>query len=218
MKSLRNYFGGWRNVRNISIGLCYVLFNLWVMLHLPDFFPSDQQTYWFKFMVSYLLLNVFVISNAGLRNKLFNIRLLDFLPRFVFFFAVFLAIFYFLLGWLEPLPSSFTHLLGSVPIWLAMIHGFTVAVTESVVWQGYLDEQLGHPWSELSAGAFHLFVWSGQAFFVILGAGLLFALFSIVNYFYRINKDDLAPAIGVHTAYNYMKLALVYASGLVVAL
>ena len=104
-------------------------------------------------------------------------------------------------------------LISNVPIWLMFIHGLIFATTETAIWQGYLDEKIGQPWSAIVAGLFHWGVWTGSAFFVIITASLLFMMFSLVNWYFRKDKDDLAPALGVHFAYNLIKLGLIVSAG-----
>ncbi len=211
-----NYFKDWKKITTVSFGLVYIFFNLWVIFHVPDFVPVQQQSLWFRIFISYGVLNSIIFANADLRNKLFNVKFTKFLPRFAIFFFSFLFIFYFVLNWADPTGSSFMGVLSNVPLWLAVIHALTFATTETVIWQGFLDEKIGHPWSELTAGIFHLFVWTGSAVVVIITASMLFAFFSLVNLYFRNSKNDLAPAIGCHTAFNIVKVGLM--AGAVVGL
>lgn len=82
-------------------------------------------------------------------------------------------------------------------------------INNSTIWQGYLDHpesKVGQPWSSLIAGIFHIFVWQGTKLFIFISASILFAIFSLINWYFRKDKDDLAPAIGFHTAYNHLKM------------
>ena len=63
----------------------------------------------------------------------------------------------------------------------------------------------------LSAGIFHYGVWEGGFLVVVLSAGSLFLFFSWINWRFKNGKDDLAPVIGVHTAYNFIKLGILLA-------
>ena len=204
----RGFFSNFGNIRNISFGIFYILFNLWVIFNIPNFVPAGQAEFWFPVFISYGFLNVVIFANEDTRNMLFDIKLTKFLPRFALYFFVSLIFFYLILTKFDPLSLSSISQLSTVPLWLALTHGLTFATTESVIWQGYLDKKLGQPWSALSAGVFHMFIWSGGAFFVILTAGLLFLFFSLVHYYFDKSDRDLAATIGCHTAFNYVKMGL----------
>jgi hypothetical protein len=179
---------------------------MWLIFHTGQYVPEGQQDYWFKVFIAYGVLNSIIFGNVDLRNKLFNVKLLKFLPRFFLFAVASFVIFFVLLTRIDVISFSMFGVLSKIPLWLAVVHSLVFATTESVIWQGYLDQKIGHPWSELSAGVFHFGIWTGGAVVVILSAGLLFALFSVVNWYFRKNKNDLAPAIGTHTSYNFVKL------------
>lgn len=203
------YFSNWKKITVVSFGVVYIFFNLWVIFHIPEFVPKEQEAMWFKIFISYGILNSVIFANANMRNKLFNVKLTKFLPRFALFFVVFLLIFYYMFKKVDILHGSAFQLLGNIPLWLGTIHALTFATTESVVWQGFLDYEIGHPWSEITAGIFHWGIWSGSTFVVIISAGLLFMFFSLINWWFRKNKNDLAPAIGCHTAYNFVHLGMI---------
>lgn len=207
--AIANYFKNWRKITIVSYGLVYIFFNLWVIFHVPEFVPVEQQGLWYKVFISYGILNSIIFANADMRNKLFDVKFTKFVPRFALFFVGFLLLFYVVLARIDPLSHTAFGMLKSVPLWLGVIHALTFATTESVVWQGFLDEKIGHPWSELTAGIFHFGIWTGGAFIVILSAGLLFAFFSLVHLYFRKSKRDLAPVIGCHTAFNVVKLGTV---------
>lgn len=200
------FFGNWRNIATVSYGVVYIFFNLWVIFHIPQFVPSGQETIWYRVLSSYLILNIVVLGSADLRNKLFDVKLVDFLPRFFMYTGFFLIGWFLIVRLFDPLSGSAISVISNIPLWLALLHALTFATTESVIWQGYLDQKIGQPWSAISAGVFHLFIWTGSAIIVIIGAGALFLLFSYVNWRFRTSKKDLVPAISCHTAYNIVKL------------
>lgn len=210
---MKGYFSKWKNILNISIGLVYIGFTLWLIFHTSTYVPEGQQDFWFRVFISYGILNAVIFGSADMRNKLFNVKLTKFLPRFFMWLVIGLVVFFVIMKIADPLEHSFFELLRGVPLWLGLIHAFVFATTESVIWQGYLDDKIGHPWSELTAGIFHFGIWTGGAIIVILGAGLLFALFSFVNWRFRQDKNDLSPAIGTHTAYNIIKLGIIGLAG-----
>lgn len=208
------FFSGYRKITSISVGLVYVFFTLWLIFHTAQFVPTSQQDFWYRVFIGYGILNSIIFGNANLRNKLFNVKLLSFIPRFLFFFISGLVIFYFITSFVDPgATGGLLSLLAGVPLWLAVIHSFIFATTESVIWQGYLDEKIGQPWSALTAGFFHFGIWSGGVFFVIIGATLLFLMFSYINWRFKQNRHDLAPAIGTHAAYNIIKLGVFVIGG-----
>lgn len=202
------YFKNWKNIFVISYGLVVSLFFLFLIFNTGKFFPGKEDMF-FKIFLSYGLLFSIVYGNTDTRNRLFNIQLRQFAPRFVLFFIGFLLFFYLILSYFDPLKGSLFGLLSQIPIWLLVVHAFVFATIESAFWQGFLDERIGHPWSEISAGVFHMFVWSGNVFIILIGATFLFAFFSFVHWYFRRNKNDLSAVIGCHTAYNYVKLAMV---------
>lgn len=202
------FFGNWDKIKGISFGLVLVLFNLWIIFHIPEFAPAGQEDVWYRIFISYGMLSTWIFSNADMRSKLFNVKFVKFLPRLALYFGIFLVAFYFLMRYVDPTTGKFTAIVSSIPLHLALAHAFTFASIESTVWQGYLDEAIGRPFSALSAGIFHLFIWSGGAFLVIISASLLFLFFSFVHYYFRKSKSDLAPVIGCHTAYNFVKLGI----------
>jgi membrane protease YdiL (CAAX protease family) len=206
------YFKNWKKIKSVSIGLVYVFFILWLIFHTHQYVPEDQKNYWLIVFISYGILNSIIFGSADLRNKLFNVKLISFLPRFLLFGAVSFVGLFFVAKFLGSTTGSAFSMLSQIPLWLAVIHAFVFATTESVIWQGFLDYKIGHPWSELTAGLFHFGIWSGGAFVVIISAALLFACFSLVNWYFRKNKNDLAPAIGTHTAWNILKLGLSFVS------
>lgn len=204
----RSFFRDSRNIFVVSYGLVYVFFLLWLIFNPHLFVPEGQESYWFRVFIGYGLLNALIFSNADMRNKLFNVKLTKFVPRFLIFFFVSIVIFYVILTGFDPFDFRFFEVLSNVPIWLAMIHAMVFATTESVVWQGYLDHKIGAPWSQLTAGVFHVGVWTGSFLFVTFSAGFLFMIFSLTNWYFRKNKDDVIPAIGVHSAFNFVKLGV----------
>jgi hypothetical protein len=213
----QGYFKDWKKVKNVSFGVIYIFFNLWVIFNVPNFVPADQVSFWYRVFISYGILNSILFANADMRNALFNTRLVDFLPRFLVSCGLFLVFFYFVLAVTGGLFTvSLFQILGSVPLWLALIHALTFATTESVIWQGYLDYEIGHPWSEMVAGLFHLFIWTGAPIIVFISATILFAFFSLVNLYYG-SKNDLAAVIGCHFSFNIVKLGLIVSSVVVPA-
>ena len=209
----RGSFFNWRKGLTISYGIAYVFFTLWVIFHIPDYFPPGTHEMWYKVLIGYGILNAIIFANADIRNKLFNVKLTEFLPRFLLFFVVFIVFFYFTLQLVDPLGAGFFDLVKSVPLWLAVIHSLVFATTESAIWQGWLDERIGVPWSSMLAGIFHLGIWSGGAVIVFLGATGLFMFFSFVHWLARKSKKDLAPVIGCHSAFNFVKLGLLVSAG-----
>jgi hypothetical protein len=202
------YFSNWKKIKNVSIGLVYVFFTLWLIFHTNQYVPEGQEDFWFRIFIGYGLLNALIFGSADLRNKLFNVKFTKFLPRVLLFFGVALVVFYLILSKVDPIAGSLMNVLGNIPLWLASVHAVVFAITESVVWQGFLDYKIGHPWSELVAGVFHYGIWAGSFIPVVLSAGFLFMIFSVTNWYFRKDKNDLAPAIGVHTAYNFIKLGI----------
>jgi hypothetical protein len=199
------FFSGWKKITVVSYGLIYLFFNLWVIFHVNQYFPNNPDA-WFKIFVSYGLLNALIFANADLRNKLFDVKFIKFLPRMLIFTIVSSAIFMLLIHKIDPLAQSTFGAISTLPIWLVLVHCITFATTESIIWQGYLDNQIGQPWSALTAGFFHWGVWSGGALVVIIGAGILFTIFSLVHYYLKKNNSDFAPVIGVHTGWNLVKV------------
>jgi hypothetical protein len=202
------YFKNWKNITKVSFGLVAVLFLLWLVFHTTQYVPDDQKDFWIIVFLSYGVLTSVIFGNADVRNRLFNVKFVKLFPRIALFFCVFLVIFYFMFHIVDPLEQSLFGVLRNIPFWLAVVHAFVFATLESAVWQGYLDYELGHPWSELTAGVFHWGVWTGGAFIVIPSAALLFAVFSGVNWYFRKDKNDIAPAIGTHIAFNFVKLGI----------
>jgi len=208
-----NYFGNWKKIQGVSYGIVYLLFIMWVIFNLHKFVPSDQQELYFAVFVPYAILNVIIIGSADMRNKLFNVKLIEFLPRLILYTFIFLTLFYFVFARSANDPNSLFGLLGGLPLWLILSQAFIFATTESILWQGYLDDLLGRPFSAISAGVFHMFIWQGEWWFIIVSAGLLFAFFTVVHLFLRKNKNDFAPVIGCHLAYNLIKLGLFVSAG-----
>lgn len=204
---VKDFITDFSKIRNLSFGLVYVLFNVWVIFHIPEYFTEGNHEQWYKIFISYGLLNAWIFSNVDMRNKLFNVKAVDFIPRVMIAFFVSIFIFYFVLQVFDPLRHTFFGMLANVPIWLALVHGITFATTESLIFQGYLDGKVGI-WSPIIAGLFHYGVWSGGAIIVIFSAFLLFLLFSLIHLQFRKNKNDLAVVIGAHTAFNFVKLGL----------
>lgn len=206
------FFKNWKSFIYVSYGIVYIFFNLWVIYHLSNFVPPGQERMWEKVLMAYLLLNIVVLGSADLRNKLFDVRFIDFLPRFIIYSVIFLGLWYLVLVKVyDPLgPSSFS-LIANVPLWLAAIHGLTFATIESVIWQGYLDEKIGRPASAITAGIFHVYIWTGTPLIVIFSAGLLFLIFSFVHWRFRQSKKDFAPVIACHFAFNVIKIGLAIA-------
>lgn len=204
----QGYFDNWKRIKVVSFGLIYVLFLLWLIFHTGQFVPEADKDLWFNYLIGYGLLNALIFGVADVRNKLFDVKLVDFVPRFLIFFFGSLFVFYLLLTYVDPLNTPIFSLLSAVPTYLLILHAMVFATTESAVWQGFLDDKLGHPWSELSAGIFHYGIWTGSPLIVIPSAGLLFAGFSYVNFRFRNSKNDLVPAIASHTAFNFVKLGI----------
>jgi hypothetical protein len=209
-KSISGYYSNWSKVKSISIGLVITGFIIWIIFHTGQYVPEGSEDHWQTVLIMYGLMSAMIFGNSDIRNKLYNVELLRFFPRFILFFLVGVTGFFILLQYYDEFGNSLLNVLNTVPVWLALIHAFVFAAVESAIWQGYLDGKIGHPASELVAGFFHWGVWSGGAISVIISAGLLFTVFSLANYFFADNKNDLAPAIGIHAAWNVVKLGLLF--------
>jgi hypothetical protein len=209
----KGFFSNWKNIKSVSFGLVYVFFMLWLIFNTSQFIPADRVNDLYRVLIGYGLLNAVIFGIEDIRNKLFNVKFIKFLPRLFLFTLGGIIVFYFLLARFELESGGLFDLISNVPIWLMFIHGLIFATTETAIWQGYLDEKIGQPWSAIVAGLFHWGVWTGSAFFVIITASLLFMMFSLVNWYFRKDKDDLAPALGVHFAYNLIKLGLIVSAG-----
>jgi apolipoprotein N-acyltransferase len=204
------FFSGIGKIKSISFGIVYIMFSIWLIFHTKQYVPPEQVDMWWNTFVAYGILQAVIFGNADLRNKLFDISILKFLPRFCLFFLGSGIIFVFLSKGVDLPINSFLGILANIPLWLAAIHALVFATTESVIWQGFLDYKLGQPWSALSAGLFHWGFWAGSIWLVTLSAGLLFLFFSLINWYFRKSKADVTPAIGVHTAYNLVKLGIAF--------
>lgn len=204
------YFSNWKNVFQISLGLVVVLFLSWLVFHTSQYVPAEHKDSWLIVFISYGVLASMIFGVSDIRAKLFDIKFVDFLIRGSVPFVISLFAFFYLFTYFEPADYTLFDVLSNVPTWLLILHAFVFATLESAIWQGYLDQKVGHPWSELVAGVFHWGIWSGGAVIVIFSASLLFALFSYVNYRFSINKNDIVPAIAVHTAFNFIKLGLIF--------
>ena len=202
------YFSNWKNFKTLSFGLFSTLFFLWVYFHTEQFIPSEFKDTFFKAFIGYGFLHALIFVNTETRNKLYNAKFIPFVVRMLIFTAISLFVFYFILAKIDPLGETAYSLFKSLPWWLAASHMLIFATIESTVWQGWLDDKLGRPVSALTAGVFHWGIWPGSAFIVIISAGLLFAFFTLVHLFFRSDKNDLAPVIGVHTGFNFVKLGL----------
>lgn len=217
------FFASWNRVIYVSIGLIYLLFLLWVIINTREFVPVGSEAYWYKVFISYALLNVLILGSANIRNKLFNIQLKKFIPIYLIFFVGFLIFFWFILTIFNPIQQSAFSLLAGVPVWLAMSHAFIFATTETVFFQGYLDGAIGIPASPIVAGIFHLFIWSGAWWVVIIGATALFLFFSFVNWYIRTKgffgwikgtiSNGLIATMACHGAFNAVQLGLFVSIG-----
>lgn len=207
MKEEIAYLTDWSKIWQISFGLVYVLFNVWVIFHIPEYFPEGSHEVWYKVFISYGLLNAWIFSNEDMRNMLFDVNFWKFIPRVIVSFVISLVLYFFILQFIDPLGHTFFDLLANVPLWLALVHGITFATTESLVFQGYLDKKIGAP-SALVAGIFHYGVWSGGALIVVFTATVLFLFFNIINRRFRKSENDLSAVIGNHTAFNFVKLGI----------
>lgn len=205
------FTGSFKKLTRISFGLVTTFFLLWLIFHTKQYIPEQHHSTWLLVFLSYGILLSLVYANADIRNKLFDVSLVSFFPRFMIFFLGGLVFFYLLLSIVDPIDLSLFAILANIPLWLAMVHAFVFATIESAVWQGYLDHKIGMFASPLLAGIFHYGVWTGGAIVVIFSASLLFLFFSYVNYRFRISKNDLVPVIAVHTAYNFIKLGIMLA-------
>lgn len=203
-----SYFSQVGKITKVSIGLVATMAFLWIMFHTQQYIPDGQKDYFLTVFLMYGVFGAFVFGNSDTRNKLYNVQFTRFLPRFLIFFSISFILFSIIIAKLNIFDSSYLSFLSGIPLWLAIIHALVYATIESAVWQGYLDDKLGHPWSELSAGLFHFGVWTGGAVLVILSATVLFFIFSFTNWRFRDNQNDLAPAIGVHSAFNIVKLGV----------
>lgn len=202
------FFNGLNNFGKISFGLVTVLVYSFILFNTSQFVPADEVDYWWRIITCYTVMLCLVMGVGDMRSKLFNIETFKFLPRFILFYIPSTLLLSQLLKIISPEGLIFGAL-WELPKWLLFVHGFVIATIESTIWQGYLDHpesNVGQPWSSLIAGVFHLFVWKGTKIFIFISASLLFALFSFINWYFRKDKDDLAPAIGFHTAYNHLKM------------
>lgn len=206
-------FDSWRKIFTISFGLVFTFFNIWVLFHLPEYVPEGQTSFWFRLMVSYLLLYLVVLFNKDISKYIFKIKFTEFLPRFLFFFVLFFTIFYLVFVRTDFYLSSIFTFMASVPLWLGVIHAFTFATIETLVWQCYLDGKIGQPWSALIAGIFHFGIWPGDAWMVILISAGVFFMFSLIHFYFKKKAGDIAPAAGSHFAYNMVMLGIAIQNG-----
>lgn len=203
------FFSNWQKVKSISFGVVYVMLNIWIMTHITNIAPAGNSNAWWKVYATYGIMSAWVFGNADMRNKLFNVKLIKMLPRLLIFFGISLLLFWVILAKTARIDIMYTQIMTSIPLHLAIAHAFLFATTETVIWQGYLDESIGRVASGISAGIFHMYIWAGAPIIALVGATLLFWFFSYINLRWRQSKDDLAPALGSHIAYNYVKLAVV---------
>ena len=195
---------------NISFGLITSLLLLWLVFNSFIFAgEGDLSVLNVITFLSYGILGVYVFANADIRNKLYNISFFKSLPRFFLFFGIALIGFYFLLGVSDPFPDTALNILKGVPTWILVIHAFVFATIESAFFQGYLDKKIGIFGSVVTAGLFHMLIWAGLPWQNFLGASALFLFFSSAHWYFRKNTDDLIPVIAIHTAYNFIKLAII---------
>lgn len=201
------FFRDWKKFLAISFGLVYILFMIWTFVHVPEYFPEGQHNHWYLVMSSYIVINTLLFSNADIRNRLFNVKFIKMLPKLLMAFFGSLIFFYIVLKRYDPFQYEFFSLLAAVPVWLALVHGITFATTESLL-QVYLTERIGPIGMAIFMGILHYGIWSGGALFVVIGAGTLFLLFQFVHYIWSDGPYDFAAIIGVHTAFNFIKLGL----------
>lgn len=196
---------------NISFGLITSLLLLWLIFNSFIFSSSDGELSLLNVItfLSYGMLGVYVFANADIRNKLYNLPFFRSIPRLILFFSVALVGFYFLLGVVDPFPDTALNILTGIPVWILVVFAFVYATIESAFFQGYLDEKWGIFGSMLTAGAFHMLIWTGTPLMNFFGASLLFLFFSSCHWYFRRNRNDLIPVIAIHTAYNFIKLALI---------
>lgn len=141
-----------------------------------------------------------------MRNRLFNVKLINFIPRFILFFGVSLLVLTWVNNLISDINITFVATLTNIPLHLALAHAFVFATTESVIFQGYLTDRLGVVGSSMIAGLFHLFIWPGSLVLVFIGATILFLIFSYVHWYFKKNDNDFGPVIAFHSAYNFTKL------------
>lgn len=209
----KGFFSGWRNVLFISVGLSYALFFLWVLFNVPYFVPKGMEgTYW-KIFASYGFLTVYIFGNAKIQNVLYNQKLIKFIPSFIMYLIIFMIIFSIVLGFFDVTNINNFSIVKQLPIWLALSHALIFAVSESVLWQGYLDHIMGVPASALIAGIFHMFVWNGVWYLNIIFSALLFVFFSFIHFWLGNKNKNLAPVIACHTAYNFVVLGFFLSTG-----
>ena len=82
----KKYFSGIGKIKNISFGLFYIFFTIWLLFHSAQYFPEEFQDEWLRIIILYGLLNALMFGVPDIRNKLFNIKLIKFIPRFLMFF------------------------------------------------------------------------------------------------------------------------------------
>ena len=206
-----NYFKtfGLGKFLSISFGLLTSLLLLWLVFNAFIFNTAELSVLDVVLFLSYGLLGVYVFANADIRNKLYNISFFKSLPRFLLFFGSSLIVFYLILGVVDPLPNVLFGIASGIPIWILIVHAFVFATVESAFFQGYLDQRIGIFGSCITAGLFHMLIWSGSPLQNFIGASFLFLIFSTCHWYFRKNTNDLIPVIAIHTAYNFIKLALI---------
>jgi hypothetical protein len=207
-----SFFKNWKGILKVSIGVVYTLFICYLIFHTFQFVPPQYELYWWKVFVAYGVLNGIIVGNANLRNRLFNTEFLKFLPRFFLFSACSIIGFYLLTSLIDPFSSSAFALMSRIPIWLALIHGFVFATSESVI-QAFLFDKYGFIAAFVFGGVFHYGIWPGPFLLVFICAGFLFLFFTLVHWRFRKTNNDLAPLIGTHFGYNIVKLMRLVVGG-----
>jgi len=210
---------GFRKFKAISFGLVAALFLLWAIFNSFTFVPEGQETKWLLVFLSYGILGTYVFARDDLRDKLFNIGFFRAMIYFIPALIISLIAFYFIFGLVNPLPQVALSILIGIPLWLSAVHAFIFATVETSFWQGHLDGKVGILFSIISAGIFHMFIWTGPAWLNFLGAAFLFLFFSMVHLFFGGFKSTaqqskaLIITIAVHTAYNFIKLGIILKIG-----
>ena len=209
LESYKKRFG-FTKFLSVSFGLVTSLLLLWLIFNSFIFANStDLSLLNIITFLSYGILGVYVFANADIRNKLYNIPFFRSIPRFLLFFVGALLFFYLIFGVIGSFPDTALSVLKGIPTWVLIVHAFVFATVESAFFQGFLDYKIGIFGSVISAGFFHMLVWTGTPLMNFIGASFVFLFFSSAHWYFRKNKSDLIPVIAIHTAYNFLNLALI---------
>lgn len=194
-------------IKNFSFGLAILFFQLFMLVNTELFFPVNTD-YWKNIITVYVVMTSVIFALPNLRQRIFNVKFRDALPKFLIFFLV--TIFLVSLGGDIPINARFFSAVSQLPVLsLVMLgfHTFVVAINEESIFRNPdLEKKIGRFILNVFFACFHFVIYQGDLIYLFVAFVLGLSLSFIQQ---RFSPKSQIANMGVHAGYNCYVLGIV---------